>query len=218
MTQLFEYISSEKPIEPTIAVTIQLLLSSSTMSRYSAIGMIEVGQQRVIGKKVQPQKLTKRSIHSPVIRARQTNVAPNGNRKCTQKKYWAAAGKVMSMIGSTVGQKRRSFQSTQKSQSPAVSMKWTWKPPIMIRNRAIPSRRSADLMAPAASAREWNGEPQAGASKLRVITPPEVTARGSSLRKAAIGLPSLVAEPLRWTTFPDARTGFPRLARSRSPH
>src|SRR5450631_2669161 len=169
MTQLFEYISSEKPIEPTIAVTIQLLLSSSTISMYSAIGMIEVGQHRVIGKKVQPQKLTNRSIHSPVIRARQTNVAPNGSRKCTQKKYWAAAGKVMSMIGSTVGQKRRSFQSTQKSQSPMVSMACTWKPPIMIKNRAIASRASAELIAVAASAREVNGEPDTG--QLRALAP-----------------------------------------------
>ena len=49
------------------------------------------------------------------------SVAPIGKRKFDQSSDWTAAGKVIIINGVISGHHCRSFQSTQKSQSPAVN-------------------------------------------------------------------------------------------------
>ena len=66
----------------------------------------------------------------PMVISTMQTVAPQGKRKFFHTRYWMAAGKVISVIGVIKGHQRRSFQSAQKSQSPAVSMKWMWKAAI----------------------------------------------------------------------------------------
>ena len=48
-------------------------------------------------------------------------VAPVGNRQASHWMYWSADGMMMNAKGEMIGHHCRSFQSVQKSQSPANS-------------------------------------------------------------------------------------------------
>src|SRR2546429_2962920 len=48
-------------------------------------------------------------------------VAPVGNRHASHWMYWSADGRMMNANGEMIGHHWRSFQSVQKSQSPAKS-------------------------------------------------------------------------------------------------
>src|SRR5882762_9838203 len=106
---------------PRIEVRTKLRVFSRTKSMRMAAGTTVAGQTRVNGYDTNASNWYRRAIQAARNRHNAVYVAPSGSRNASQAMYWIADGMMIVAKGVNIGHHCRSFQSTQKSQSPANS-------------------------------------------------------------------------------------------------
>src|ERR1700682_2054668 len=106
---------------PRIEVSTKLLVLSSTQSRKMPAGMMVAGHTNASGYATKPCHWNTRPTHEHRNMHTAVYVAPVGNLEASHWMYWSADGMMMNANGEMIGHHWRSFQSVQKSQSPANS-------------------------------------------------------------------------------------------------
>src|SRR6266508_1795807 len=111
----------ENPRPPISDVITKLFVFSSTQSSQMPAAMMLTGQTKLIGNPPNQSHCTIRPVHEAKNSASAVYTPPVGIRHASHWMYCSADGMMITANGVTIGHHCRSFQSVQKSQSPANS-------------------------------------------------------------------------------------------------